>query len=76
MDMGGMDMGGSASGSPGAACKISMLYNWYTVDSCFLAKSWHVHTLAQFAGSVIGVFFRTWRLQVIPVLTSYSGRFD
>lgn len=34
-----------------------MLWNWYTVDSCFLASTWHVRSKAQFAGSVIGVFF-------------------
>ncbi|KAI9637294.1 putative copper uptake transporter [Dioszegia hungarica] len=53
MDMGGMDMGGAASGP---ACKISMLWNWNTVDSCFLASSWHVRSNGMFAGSVIGVF--------------------
>lgn len=33
-----------------------MLWNWYTVDSCFLAETWHVKTKGAFAGSVIGVF--------------------
>ncbi|KAF8248211.1 Ctr copper transporter [Wilcoxina mikolae CBS 423.85] len=33
-----------------------MLWNWYTIDSCFLAQSWHVHTHAQFAGTCIFVF--------------------
>jgi len=33
-----------------------MLWNWYTVDSCFIARSWHVSSKAQFAGSCIGVF--------------------
>ncbi|KAF2195179.1 Ctr-domain-containing protein [Zopfia rhizophila CBS 207.26] len=44
---GGMSMGGS--------CKISMLWNWYTIDSCFLARSWHVTSKGMFAGSCIGV---------------------
>lgn len=39
------------------ACKISMLWNWYTIDSCFLAKSWHVHSRGMFAGTCIGLFF-------------------
>lgn len=34
---------------------VSMLWNWYTVDSCFLSSTWHVRSKAQFAGSVIGV---------------------
>lgn len=39
------------------ACKISMLWNWYTIDSCFLARSWHVTTRGMFAGTCIGLFF-------------------
>lgn len=54
MSMGGMSMGSSSS-STGASCKISMLWNWYTINSCFLARSWHVKTKGQFAGSCIGV---------------------
>lgn len=34
-----------------------MLWNWTTIDSCFLAKSWHVTSKGMFAGSVLGVFF-------------------
>lgn len=45
-----MSMGGS-----GSSCKISMLWNWYTINSCFLARSWHVTTRGQFAGTCIGV---------------------
>jgi copper transporter 1 len=33
-----------------------MLWNWYTIDTCFIARSWHVSTKGQFAGSCIGVF--------------------
>jgi copper transporter 1 len=33
-----------------------MLWNWYTVDSCFLVESWHNETKAHFAGTVLGVF--------------------
>ncbi|KAK9240243.1 Ctr copper transporter family-domain-containing protein [Lipomyces kononenkoae] len=44
-----MSMGGSSS------CKISMLWNWYTIDSCFIATSWHVTSKGMFAGSCIGV---------------------
>ncbi|KAJ7715716.1 Ctr copper transporter family-domain-containing protein [Mycena maculata] len=39
------------------ACKLSMLWNWDTVDSCFISEQWHVHTLRQYAGTLIGVFF-------------------
>ncbi|KAL4998812.1 Ctr copper transporter [Aspergillus recurvatus] len=52
MDMGGMDMG---SGDSGAQCVISMLWNWNTIDACFLAHSWHIRSRGMFAGSCIGV---------------------
>lgn len=48
-----MSMGPSAPHS----CKISMLWNWYTVDSCFIARSWHVRSKGAFAASCVGVFF-------------------
>lgn len=59
-----MDMGSS----PEHACKISMLWNWYTIDSCFIARSWHVRTKGMFAGTCIGVFlmvfFSQWLARV------------
>ncbi|CAI7662166.1 unnamed protein product [Penicillium discolor] len=57
MDMSGMDMGGS--------CKISMLWNWYTVDACFLAESWHVKSRGMFAGSCIGVICLVLSLELL-----------
>lgn len=47
-----MSMGGMGGGS---SCKISMLWNWYTIDSCFIARSWHIRSSGMFAGSCIGV---------------------
>lgn len=59
-----MDMGSS----PEHACKISMLWNWYTIDSCFIARGWHVRTKGMFAGTCIGVFlmvfFSQWLARV------------
>lgn len=53
-----MDMTSSSSNSTSTMknCKISMLWNWYTIDSCFISRSWHVSTKGQFAGSCIGCF--------------------
>jgi copper transporter 1 len=34
-----------------------MLWNWNTVDTCFLSSSWHVRSKGMFAGSIVGVFF-------------------
>ncbi|KIW03465.1 uncharacterized protein PV09_05234 [Verruconis gallopava] len=43
--------------SMGGSCKISMLWNWNTVDSCFIAASWHVTSKGMFAGCCVGVIF-------------------
>ncbi|KAI5809132.1 Ctr copper transporter [Peziza echinospora] len=60
-----MDHGGMGGGGSGPACKISMLWNWYTVDSCFIARSWHVRSKAMFAGSCIGVILLVMLLELI-----------
>ncbi|KAL7811414.1 Ctr domain-containing protein [Trichoderma gracile] len=46
-----MDMGDDGSRS----CKISMLWNWYTVDACFLSSSWQIRNEGMFAASCIGI---------------------
>lgn len=42
-----------------------MLWNWTTVDSCFLAKSWHITTKGMFAGSVIGIFLLCMAIELV-----------
>lgn len=32
-----------------------MLWNWHTIDACFISSSWHVTSKGMFAGSCIGV---------------------
>ncbi|PYH92468.1 Ctr-domain-containing protein [Aspergillus ellipticus CBS 707.79] len=32
-----------------------MLWNWNTVDTCFISKAWHITSAGMFAGSCIGV---------------------
>lgn len=32
-----------------------MLWNWNTIDSCFIAESWRITSAGMFAGSCIGV---------------------
>src|ERR1700679_2420036 len=39
----------------GDSCKINMLWNWYTIDACFLSSSWHITSHGMLAGSCIGV---------------------
>lgn len=57
---GGMDMGGG-----GSKCKISMLWNWNTIDTCFIAKSWHIRSTGMFAGSCIGVILLVLSLEFL-----------
>ncbi|KJZ77668.1 hypothetical protein HIM_02845 [Hirsutella minnesotensis 3608] len=38
-----------------ATCKISMLWNWNTIDACFLSSSWHIRNNGMFAATCIGV---------------------
>jgi solute carrier family 31 (copper transporter), member 1 len=40
-----------------------MLWNWYTVDSCFIASTWHITSEGMFAGSCIGVILLTMSLE-------------
>ena len=42
-----------------------MLWNWYTVDSCFIASSWHVTSRGAFAGSCIGVVLLVLLLELL-----------
>ncbi|KAF4343224.1 ctr copper transporter family [Fusarium beomiforme] len=49
----------------GNSCKISMLWNWNTVDSCFISESWHVTSKGMFAGSCIGVILLVMTLEFL-----------
>ncbi|KAG8165258.1 hypothetical protein KVR01_005533 [Diaporthe batatas] len=55
----------SMSMGAGHSCKISMLWNWNTVDSCFLSSSWHVTSRGMFAGSCIGVLLLVMLLEFL-----------
>lgn len=57
------DMGGM--GGMGNNCKISMLWNWNTIDSCFISSSWHITSKGMFAGSCIGVLLLVMTLEAL-----------
>ena len=42
-----------------------MLWNWNTVDSCFIASSWKITSSGMFAGSCIGVIFLVMSLEFL-----------
>ncbi|KAI0396984.1 Ctr-domain-containing protein [Xylariaceae sp. FL0594] len=52
---GGVDMATGMEMDSGG-CKLSMLWNWNTIDTCFVARSWHIRTEGMMAGSCIGIF--------------------
>ncbi|KAH6630756.1 putative high affinity copper protein [Chaetomium sp. MPI-SDFR-AT-0129] len=60
-----MDHGGHGSPPSGPACKISMLWNWYTLDACFLARSFHITSHAAFAATCIGVILLVIALEAL-----------
>ena len=51
-----------------------MLWNWFVIDSCFLARSWHVRSKGAFAASCIGVVFLVISLEMVRrVQREYDG---
>ena len=56
-----LDIGCSAD----ADLALKMLWNWYTIDACFLSKTWHVRSTGAFAGSCIGVIFLVISLELL-----------
>ncbi|KAF2221099.1 Ctr copper transporter family-domain-containing protein [Elsinoe ampelina] len=55
-------MGGMGGGN---GCKISMLWNWNTVNSCFISSSWKITSNGMFAGSCIGVILLVMSLEFL-----------
>lgn len=49
----------------GGGCKISMLWNWDAVGTCFISSTWHVTSSAVFAGSCIGVVLLVMVLELL-----------
>ena len=42
-----------------------MLWNWNTVDSCFISSTWRVRSAGMFAGSCIGVILLVMLLELL-----------
>ncbi|KAJ6092698.1 hypothetical protein N7486_007987 [Penicillium sp. IBT 16267x] len=55
----------TSMGAMDLTCKISMLWNWYTIDSCFLSRSWHIRSKGAFAGACIGVILLVMVLEAL-----------
>ncbi|KAF3760032.1 hypothetical protein M406DRAFT_75399 [Cryphonectria parasitica EP155] len=54
-------------------CNQSMLWNWYTIDSCFIAESWHVGSNGAFAATCIGTVLL---VMVMEALRRLGREFD
>jgi copper transporter 1 len=51
-----------------------MLWNWDTVNACFLAKSWQIHSQGAFAGLCIGVILLVVLLEFLRRLAKTYDR--
>ncbi|KAL7620882.1 Copper Transporter integral membrane protein that functions in high affinity copper transport [Parahypoxylon ruwenzoriense] len=51
--------------SPGPEPTSSMLWNWETIDACFLSKSWQIKSRGGFAGLCIGVILLVVLLELL-----------
>ncbi|RYO82791.1 hypothetical protein DL764_009555 [Monosporascus ibericus] len=70
-----MSMGGSMDGGMGGGCQISMLWNWNTIDSCFISSTWRIRSAGMFAGSCIGVILLTMSLELLRRLVKEYDRY-
>ncbi|PYH91653.1 Ctr copper transporter [Aspergillus ellipticus CBS 707.79] len=52
-----------------------MLWNWNTVDSCFIARSWRITSHGLFAGSCVGVIFLVVLLEFLRRMAKEYDRF-
>ena len=50
-----------------------MLWNWYTLDACFLSSSWHITSHSMFAGSCVAIVALVCMLEL---LRRMSKRYD
>lgn len=70
-----MDMGGAMDMDMGmGGCKISMMWNWNTIDACFISESWHITSNGMFAGSCIGVILLVMVLELLRRLAREHDR--
>ena len=52
-----------------------MLWNWYTVDACFISSTWQIKSSGMFAGSCIGVILLVMALEFMRRVTKEYDRY-
>lgn len=70
-----MNSSTNSSMSAGTDCKITMLWNWHTIDACFLAESWHIHSASAFAGLCIGVVLMVMLLEALRRVAKFYDQY-
>ncbi|PNP55357.1 hypothetical protein THARTR1_04499 [Trichoderma harzianum] len=75
MKPGGMDHDMGMGMGPAGICKISMLWNWNVMNTCFISKSWQITSKGMFAGSCIGVVLLVIALEFLRRLSKEYDRF-
>ncbi|KAK7053825.1 Ctr copper transporter family-domain-containing protein [Favolaschia claudopus] len=68
-------MDAATNGTSTSTCKLSMLWNWDTVDACLVTEQWHIRTPRQYAGSLIGLFFVVVLLEGVRRLSRTYDRY-
>ncbi|KAJ7318127.1 Ctr copper transporter family-domain-containing protein [Mycena albidolilacea] len=58
-----------------ASCKLSMLWNWDTVDACFISEQWHIHNIQEYAGSLLALFLVVILLEGLRKVSRVYDRF-
>ncbi|UKZ76011.1 hypothetical protein TrVFT333_003707 [Trichoderma virens FT-333] len=71
----GMDQDMGMGMGPAGMCKISMLWNWNVMDTCFISESWQITSKGMFAGSCIGVILLVIALECLRRLSKEYDRF-
>ncbi|KAL7807741.1 Ctr domain-containing protein [Trichoderma aethiopicum] len=72
---GSMDHDMSSMMGKGGLCKISMLWNWNVMNTCFISKHWQITSKGMFAGSCIGVILLVIALEFLRRLSKEYDRF-
>lgn len=52
-----------------------MLWNWHTIDACFLAESWQIHSTAAFAALCIGVVLLVMFLEALRRVAKFYDQY-
>ncbi|EFX01970.1 ctr copper transporter family protein [Grosmannia clavigera kw1407] len=70
-----MSMGSNSCQISVGSLPFHMLWNWHTIDACFVSESWHITSRGMFAGSCIGVICLVMSLEMLRRAVKEFDRF-